>query len=149
MRTIKKIELRARRVRVEETKVPYGRKLCSPVDVRQAAVRILEGEDQEVFLVFMLDVKNKILGYQEVARGSVDGCTVDIRVVFRAAIMMGATSIILCHCHPSGDPAPSPEDLVLTARLVKAGELLGLPVLDHVIVGETTVSLSAIGRLKS
>ena len=80
---------------------------------------------------------------------AVDACPVDIRAVFRAAIMMGATSIILSHCHSSGDCAPSSEDLALTARLVKAGELLGLPVLDHVIVGERTVSLAETGRLKS
>jgi DNA repair protein RadC len=90
--------------------------------------------EQEVFLVLLLDIKNKVKGYVEVARGGIDSCQVDPRVVFRAAVMCGCVGIIVAHNHPSGDPNPSDEDIAITKRLKQGGELLGIAVLDHVIV---------------
>ena len=146
MKTIKKFEIRSRMVRVAESKVPYGLSIQSPQQVTKAARSILNGEEQEVFLTFLLDIKNRILGYQEVARGALDSCPVDPRVVFRTAIMMGASSIIVAHCHPSGDPEPSREDRTLTKRVIEAGTLLGIRVLDHVIVGHGgTISMAEKG----
>jgi len=135
MKSIKKVELRARMIRVAELKVPYNITINGPQQVAKAAMSILDGEDQEVFLTFMLNIKNKILGYTEVARGAVDFCPVDQRAVFRAAVIVGASGIVAAHCHPSGDPEPSIDDRTMTERLVKVGEVLGIKVLDHVIVG--------------
>ena len=137
MKTIKKIELRARTIKVSEQSAPYG-EILNPSDVVQAASQVLDGEEQEVFLVFMLNIKNKILGFSEIARGSVDACPVDPRAVFRTAVLMGASGVILAHCHPSGDPTPSQHDIALTTRLMEAGNLLGIKVLDHVIIAGTS-----------
>jgi len=70
-----------------------------------------------------------------VAEGSSDTCPVDPREVFRTAVAEGASSVLVAHNHPSGDPTPSADDLVLTERLICAGEVLGLPVIDHLVVG--------------
>jgi DNA repair protein RadC len=151
MKTIKKYEIRSSRIQVGEMEQPYCAAFNAPVDVIKAARSILSGEDQEVFLVFLLDTKNKVLGYQEVARGAVEGCLVDPRVVFRAAVVLGASGVILCHCHPSGDPDPSTEDITLTKRMMYVGDLLGVQVLDHIVFGSTGgkyVSLSERGFIK-
>lgn len=149
MKTIKKIELRARRIRVSEKQEPYLAAIRTPGDVSKIAAQLLGSEAQEVFIVFLLDIKNRVLGYNEVARGGVDTCPVDPRAVFRAAVMMGASSLILAHCHPSGDPTPSSEDLALTTRLTEAGKLLSIQVLDHVIIGhEEIVSMAERGMMR-
>lgn len=95
--------------------------------------------DQEEFHVLLLDRKNRLLRDQCVTRGTVDSTVVDARVVFAPAITESASSVILVHNHPSGDPTPSREDISLTKQLVKAGELLHVQVLDHVIIGRKTV----------
>jgi len=136
MRTIKKIDLRVRREVLAESKEPYNSKIGEPKDVARIAQSVLAGEDRECFLTFPVDVKNRVLGYVESAKGSVDLCPVDPREVFRAAIIMGASGVFLVHNHPSGDSSPSQEDAELTERVVEAGKLLGIPVIDHLIVVE-------------
>lgn len=84
-----------------------------------------------------LDARNKWIGAEIIAIGSMSGVQVHPREVFRAAIIAGAGSIIIAHNHPSGDLEPSPEDASLTARLAEAGELLGIPLLDHLIITDT------------
>ena len=135
MRYIKKLELKSRRVKLAENPVPYNTAISQPKDAARIINSILDGEEQEVFLVIPVDVKNKVLGYEEVHRGSVDECPVSMKTVFRTAVHMGATAILVAHNHPSGDPTPSREDLALTDRLREAGKLLGLPLLDHLIIG--------------
>jgi len=80
-------------------------------------------------------VKHRPIAYHLVSRGTLDACLVHAREVFRAAIAGGAAAIIVAHNHPSGDPAPSADDCTLTRRLSEGGELLGIPVLDHVVLG--------------
>lgn len=92
------------------------------------------GVRQELFIAFALDVRNTVLAEIEVARGCLTGVEVHPREVFRPLIRVSAAAVIVAHNHPSGDPRPSPEDLALTDRLRKVGELVGIPVLDHVIV---------------
>ncbi len=91
-------------------------------------------EEVECSYVIALDCKLRPVAVQEVSRGSLVASVVSPREVFRLAVLLGAFAIIVAHNHPSGDPAPSPEDLVLTRRLVDAGVVLGIPVVDHVIV---------------
>jgi len=93
--------------------------------------------DQEHFLVLALNAAGKVNGYRVVASGTLTSCIVHPREVFRAAIMLGAASIIVAHNHPSGDPAPSSEDRALTDRLIEAGKLLGIPVHDSLVIGST------------
>jgi DNA repair protein RadC len=90
----------------------------------------------EVFLAVLLDVKHRPVRDERVSVGILDGSLIHPREVFAAAVRERAAAVILLHNHPSGDPAPSPEDREVTLRLREAGSLLGIPVLDHVIIGD-------------
>ena len=92
--------------------------------------------------------KHRVIAYYEVSRGTLDATLVHPREVFKAAILANAAAIVVAHNHPSGDPTPSIDDLALTARLKQAGEVLGIPVLDHIILADgRSVSMKQIGRL--
>lgn len=91
--------------------------------------------DREVFLVCLLDTKQRIIGIHVVSVGTLDASPVHPREVFKAAIVANAASIICVHNHPSGEATPSREDYDITSRLAKAGALLGIPLLDHVVIG--------------
>jgi len=95
-----------------------------------------KGHDREEMLAIILDSKNTITGIHTISIGTLTMSIVHPRETFKAAILMSAAAIILAHNHPSGDPTPSAEDRALTDRLVKAGNLLGIRVIDHVIVGD-------------
>jgi DNA repair protein RadC len=101
--------------------------------------RIIEprvaGLQQELFLALGVDIRNGLLDVVEVARGTVHGVEVHPREVFRPLVRMAAAGAVLVHNHPSGDPTPSPEDIALTRRLRAVGELLGIPIVDHVVIG--------------
>lgn len=97
----------------------------------------LEHETRELFLIVLLDVKNCHISTEIVSIGSLSKTIVHPREVFYPAIRHKAASVLLAHNHPSGDPSPSPQDLELTETLVKTGELLGIPVHDHIIVGKS------------
>ena len=98
--------------------------------------RDLSLETKEHFLCLHLDGKNRIMCLDRVSVGSLNQCLVNVREVLKSALLSSAAAILLIHNHPTGDPAPSNEDIVITKRLKEAGELIGIPVLDHIIVGE-------------
>ncbi|MDA8205265.1 MAG: DNA repair protein RadC, partial [Thermaerobacter sp.] len=109
-------------------------RVASPQD----AVRLvsdLRDRDQEEFRVILLNTKGLVLGIETVFRGGLDRVEVFPREVFRSAVARSAASIVVAHNHPSGDPAPSRQDRALTRRLEACGELMGIELLDHVIVG--------------
>ena len=110
--------------------------LCQAEDVYRCVGPRLAGLQQEVFLAIGLDIRNGLLDIVEVARGSVHGVEVHPREVFRPLVRMAAAGAVLVHNHPSGDPTPSPEDVALTRRLRAAGDLVGIPIVDHVVVGD-------------
>ena len=118
---------------VRERAEPY--KVGGPEDAAAIVRRFIGDAAQETFLVLLLDTKLRVNAAHIAAVGTLESCPVSPRAVFTAALLAGAASVILAHCHPSGDPFPSPEDRAITQRLVEAGELLGIPVQDHVIVG--------------
>ncbi len=94
------------------------------------------GDQQEAFVVILLDTKKRMIGGPRVVTlGLLDGSMVHPRETFRQAVRDGAASVIVAHNHPSGDPTPSEQDISITRRLVEAGELLGIPVVDHLILG--------------
>jgi DNA repair protein RadC len=95
-----------------------------------------------------LDRRNRVLGRRMLSRGN-DHCTiVDPRQVFRPAIQLGAAAVVVAHNHPSGDPTPSDEDRAVTRRLVQAGQLLGVPLVDHIVVGgQDWRSLAELGEV--
>jgi DNA repair protein RadC len=98
--------------------------------------RYLDGVDREHFVVLLLDTQNRIIGIHTVTVGTLDASLIHPREVFKPAFLANAASLILAHNHPSGDPAPSPEDRSVTRQLVAAGLTLGLEVRDHLILGE-------------
>jgi len=114
-----------------------------PDDVLQLT-KSLKKEDKEHFLVLLLNARHEVLRKETVSVGSLNASVVHPREVFKPALLHSAASIVLVHNNPSGDPEPSDEDLQITDRLTKAGDLLGIAVLDHVIVGSRgLVSLRA------
>jgi len=94
----------------------------------------LVGVAQEVFLALAIDARNGLVGEVEVARGCLTGVDVHPREVFRPLIRMAAAAVVVVHNHPSGDPTPSPDDLALTDRLRAVGDMVGIPLVDHVVV---------------
>lgn len=105
--------------------------------------------DREYFIVLLLDVRHHLIGVQESAIGSLTGVEVHPRETFKAAVEGSAAAIIVAHIHPSGDPTPSAQDIGLTQRLRDGGEILGIALLDHVILGEdgSYYSFRESGRL--
>jgi len=114
----------------------------SSVTIRdsQSAYRLLvplfDGLDREHFMIVGLDAKHAVIGINTVSIGSVTMSIVHPREVFKPLILMNASAVLLAHNHPSGDSTPSQEDRALTRRLKDSGELLGITVLDHVVMGE-------------
>lgn len=107
----------------------------SPAEAYACVAAELAFADTERFVVVVLDVHNRPRHLARVALGSVDACPVDPREVFVHAVSRRGSGIIVAHNHPSGDPAPSTDDIALTQRLARAGSLLGVPLIDHIIVG--------------
>lgn len=96
---------------------------------------LLEDQDREHLYGVFLDAKHHVIGMHLIAIGSMTEATVHPREVFKCAILLNAAALIITHNHPSGDPTPSAEDRQLTTQLAKAGELLGITLLDHVVIG--------------
>jgi len=109
--------------------------LSSPQDVANQVQYKMAGLEQEELWVLLLDSRNRHLLTIQLYRGSLNSSSVRPAEIFKDAIRHNAASLIIVHNHPSGDPSPSPEDVNLTRMLIEAGELLELPVLDHVIIG--------------
>jgi DNA repair protein RadC len=105
-----------------------------PQDVSNLLLAEMGLLDQEHMRVILLNTRNQVLGVSEVYRGSVHTAVIRIAELFREALRQNAPSIILVHNHPSGDPAPSAEDIAMTKEAIQAGELLDVDVLDHVIL---------------
>ena len=110
--------------------------ITSPPDAFSILEGYMQGLDREHFVVLLLDIKNKVIGINTVSIGNLDTSIAHPREVFKPAILSNAGSILLAHNHPSGDPEPSKEDIEITRRLVKAGEILGIDVIDHLILGD-------------
>jgi DNA repair protein RadC len=112
--------------------------ISSPEDAAAAVREDMRTLDREEFWVLLLNTKNGLIKKCPTSRGSLNASIVEPREVFKDAIAASAASMILVHNHPSGDPTPSAEDVTVTKRLVKAGELLNISVLDHIILGHRT-----------
>lgn len=109
----------------------------------------MRGLDREHFWALALDTKNRLVRMIEVSVGSLDASIVHPRELFKDAVRLSAAGIVVVHNHPSGDPTPSGADLQLTRRLVRAGDVLGIELLDHVVIGDgvSYVSLRDMGAL--
>ncbi|MDD3305897.1 MAG: JAB domain-containing protein [Acetobacterium sp.] len=121
---------------VKEGSILYDvRRLSTPSEAAGLGKRFLEDLDREQVLVCCLDNKNQPVSINVVSVGTLNSSLVHPREVFKTAILSNAASIILFHNHPSGDPEPSQEDINITTRIKDAGEILGIELLDHIIIG--------------
>jgi DNA repair protein RadC len=133
----------SRRLEADSDEKPQPR-VKAPDDVVAVVRSQLKGKKKEHFLVLCLDTRNRLINCKPVSIGSLDTSVVHPREAFREAVSSCAASVIFAHNHPSGDPEPSKEDIELTKRLVKAGEIIGIDVLDHIVVCDKSyVSLKA------
>jgi DNA repair protein RadC len=107
----------------------------SPEDAASIITYEMSGLEQEELWVLLLDSRNRVLKIERLYRGSLNSSPVRIGEIFKAAIRRGAASIIIAHNHPSGDPSPSPDDINLTRMVNKAGKLLDIELLDHIVIG--------------
>lgn len=121
-----------------ETPAERGVAVRGPDDLT-ALLRAVFPPDREAFVVVFLNARHETTGYNVVSVGSLNASIVHPREVFKVAILANAASVILAHNHPSGDPEPSEEDLSITKRLVQVGDLVGIGVLDHIVVGDRNV----------
>jgi DNA repair protein RadC len=111
-------------------------RIRGPRDVYELSAPGMRDLSQEEFRVLLLNTQHAVVREIPVTRGTLDASIVHPREVFRAAIAESAAAMILVHNHPSGDPTPSPEDRQVTRQLAEAGRVVGIPVLDHVVVGD-------------
>ena len=121
--------------RAASKRLDPGVQVTSSSDVQEHFGPLLADEMREVFYALLLDTKNRLVRKVRISEGSLGASLVHPREAFRPAIREAAASVLFLHNHPSGDPTPSSEDRRVTDRLKRAGELLGIPVLDHVVVG--------------
>jgi DNA repair protein RadC len=134
---------------VREGSIPWGTypKFGNSSEIFEHFKEFMREKDCEYFYALSLDMKNRIIGMHEIAKGSLNQSVVHPREVFKTLLVMNAGMVIFMHNHPSGDPTPSREDKECTNRLVKAGELLGVRVLDHIVFGEEYFSFADAGML--
>lgn len=121
--------------RVHADRLEKGAMLSSPAEVYAHFGPLLADDKRESFVAVLVDGKNRVLAKVPVSQGSLGASIVHPREAFRAAVREAAAAIVFVHNHPSGDPTPSAEDRRITERLRRAGEVMGIPVLDHVVVG--------------
>lgn len=109
--------------------------LNRPAEVARYLALRYWARDQEVMGALFLDVRSRLLGEKEIFRGTLDRAVVEPREILKEGLLRGAAGVIVFHTHPSGDPSPSPEDLVFTGRMRDAGEIVGVRLLDHLVLG--------------
>ena len=121
----------------------------SPEDVAALLLPRFRGVPRETFTAILLDGANRIIQTVEISRGILNASLVHPREVFKPAVDHRAAGIVVVHNHPSGDPRPSAEDEAVTNQLVQAGKIMGIPVLDHLIIGtDRFYSFAQEGRIK-
>ena len=134
--------------RLYEAKVHKGVRITSPEVVYDLLKNKQLHQEVETFSVVLLDTKNQVIDIVEISKGTINQAIVHPRDVFKLAIRRNCNSIVISHPHPSGDPTPSSEDISVTKRLVDAGDIIGIKVVDHVIIGNGSyVSLKELGEI--
>jgi len=135
-------------LRLSKSRSDKLRTVRKPADAAETVMEELRYLKKEHFMCLFLNTKNHIIAQETLSVGTLNASLVHPREVFRAAIKCSSASIICVHNHPSGDPTPSPEDVTLTKRLQEAGELVGIELLDHLIIGDNRyISLKEQGLM--
>lgn len=134
--------------RISKEKYADSLKITSPKDIANYFMEEIRHNKQECFIAVLLDAKNKMIEHKTIFVGSLTSSIVHPREIYKLAIQKSANSILVMHNHPSGDPTPSKEDILITERLKKAGELIGIILIDHIIIGDKIyTSLKECGYL--
>ena len=124
---------------VREERSLYGMEQFKNASEAVETIRpLFEKADREMMVVMSLDAKNTPIAVEVVAVGGIDSCVIDVRNIFKHAAISNASNIICFHNHPSGIPEPSEDDKAITRRIKEAGILLGIPLIDHIIIGDNT-----------
>ncbi len=122
---------------------------CQPESVAGYYMERLRHEEQEELILVMLDTKSRLIADRMITKGTVNASLISVREVFLNALKYGAVSILLLHNHPSGDATPSEEDIRVTEKVHKAGEMMDIPLLDHIVIGDQCyVSFAQAGLMK-
>ena len=122
--------------RISRTSACRGLSFSQPETIAEYYMEQLRHEEQEQLFCMMLDTKNHLLGEEMVFKGTVNGSLANPREIFLTAVSYHAVGILLVHNHPSGDPSPCRADLDFTERVRRAGDILGIPLIDHIIIGD-------------
>lgn len=122
--------------RIYSEKAAIKVKIAGPSELAEKMMVDMRHLTKEVFKVVLLDTKNQIVSIEDISIGSLNASIVHPREVFQPAIRKSANSVVLIHNHPSGHPEPSTEDKRVTERLIEAGQLMGIQVLDHIVIGD-------------
>lgn len=123
-------------------------KITSPKDLADLLMGEMNELNQEILKVILLSTKNTIIGVKDIFKGSLNTSVVHPREIFKEAINKNSASIIISHNHPSGDPTPSKEDINITLRVKECGNIIGIPLIDHIIIGNNKfVSLKERGLI--
>ena len=146
MKSAKRVNIVSVKLVKESSMLYKQRRVRSPQDSYELFRDYLGDVDREHFVVACLDTKNQPTNISTVHIGSLNASIVHPREVLKTAVLSNAASFICCHPHPSGDPTPSPEDIEVTERLAEAGKIIGIELLDHLIMGDSTfISLKEKG----
>ncbi|HHY13375.1 MAG TPA: JAB domain-containing protein [Thermoanaerobacterales bacterium] len=133
---------------VREDTIEYSEPIRSPDVVVEIARDLnMDKFPEEHMYLLCLDTKMYITAISQISHGVISSCLLSVREVFKYAFNSNACNIILVHNHPSGDPTPSNEDIEVTKRIKEAGELLNIPLMDHIIIGKRAVSLKEDGYI--
>jgi DNA repair protein RadC len=127
------VELGRRLARSEA--LPDRQPLRAPAEVARFLALRYQRRDQEMMGALFLDARHRLMGECEVFRGTIDRAAVEPRQILKEGLLRDATGIVLFHTHPSGDPSPSAEDILFTRRMAAAGELVGVRLIDHLVLG--------------
>jgi DNA repair protein RadC len=122
--------------RLADSNMEVREVITSPRDAADLVLRELSMADKEHFMIIMLNTKHRVIGKKVISIGHLSGSLVHPREMFKEVIRRSSAAVIVVHNHPSGDPTPSKDDIAVTRRLVEAGQLLGIQVLDHIVVGD-------------
>ena len=128
--------------RIAKADVPERRPMSNPGAVARYLALHFVVPGQEIMGALFLDSRNCLIGEQEVYRGTLNRAAVEPRAVLKAALLRDAAGFVLFHTHPSGDPSPSAEDLAFTRRIAQSGEVMGVRLVDHLIIGTSTSWIS-------
>jgi DNA repair protein RadC len=127
------VELGRRLARGEA--LPERQPLRAPAEVARFLALRYQRRDQEIMGALFLDGRHRLMGEREVFRGTIDRAAVEPRQILKECLLCDASGVVLFHTHPSGDPSPSAEDILFTRRMAAAGELLGVHLIDHLVLG--------------